>query len=100
MTEWTELKTLQDVAAAQARGDEIEVGLTDLIGWGCWNGEFWGKTCLYRSRPRKQTKKIVLREALVTDMMGNYLTTWIDTRADITVTKWLDTPERVIEVEE
>jgi len=55
MTEWTELKTLQEVAEAQSRGDEIEVS---CIGskWEPWTSLHWHAIYLYRSRPRKKTK--------------------------------------------
>lgn len=57
--EWRDLKTLQDVAAAQAAGDEIEfrgLGITD---YKAWNGVGWSSSWSYRARPRKPaTKKI------------------------------------------
>lgn len=62
MTEWTELKTLQDVAAAQARGDEIQV--YGVATWVPFEGKQWFASSDYRSRPAKKTKTIVLREAL------------------------------------
>lgn len=64
-TEWRDLPTMQDVAAAQAAGEEIQVK-TGSQGWGDWNGLFWQDCYNFRSRPRKQTKTIVLRRALIT----------------------------------
>jgi hypothetical protein len=67
-TEWRDLPTMADVAAAQAAGEEIEVGhkFDDLIYWRSWGGLEWTKCWKYHSRPRKQTKTIVLRRALIT----------------------------------
>ena len=60
MSEWRELKTLQDVAAAQAAGDEIEVG-SDHVGaawaWYKWDGEYWASDSPYRARPRQPKMK-------------------------------------------
>ncbi len=68
MTEWRDLPTMADVAAAQAAGDEIEVGhkFDDLIYWKSWSGLEWTKCWKYRARPRKPaTKIVVLRRALL-----------------------------------
>ena len=66
MTEWTELRNLQDVAAAQARGDEIEYKFNPAVEeWYPWVDKLgWAKTWFLRSRPRKRTKTIVIREWL------------------------------------
>lgn len=104
-TEWKELKTLQDVAAAQAAGEEIE--WRDLgADWRSWNGATWYVKAEFRSRPKKRTKTIVLREALLASSGTGeitYYTMWA-TEAYFkncqTFVRWLDTPAREIEVEE
>ena len=55
--EWRELKTLQDVAAAQAAGDEVEY----LMGnsWQLWGGSFWSSLGAFRARPRQPKMKKV-----------------------------------------
>lgn len=102
MNDWAELKTLQDVAAAQARGDEIEISLHGNQ-WQLWGGWYWGNDRFFRSRPKKKTKTIVLREALFNIGAGVYKTEWTtDEREQRSVhfVRWLDTPAREIEVEE
>jgi hypothetical protein len=102
--DWVPLLTLQDVAAAQARGDEIEVEhprepLT------IWVGKSWSANASYRSRPRKKTKTIVLREALIDFKDSGWFLVKGEKEA-ITriyggqVIKWLDTPAREFEIEE
>ncbi len=64
MLEWRDLPTIQEVAAAQAAGDEIhrDAG-TGFMGW---DGTYWASNWKFRSRPRKPaTKTIVLRRALL-----------------------------------
>ena len=57
--EWRDLKTLQEVAAAQAAGDEIEYSYDSGKYWSVWFGEYWDKDTLFRARPRKPaTKKV------------------------------------------
>ena len=99
MSEWKELKTLQDVAAAQAAGEEIYKLISLPRTYAKWNGRMWSNLEIYRSRPRKKVKQIVLREALM-QVNGCYWTTWTSDDIDPTFVKWLDTPERIIEVEE
>ena len=98
MTEWTELKTLQDVAAAVDRDDEIEV-LFDAD-WEAWDTCYYASR-RYRSRPKKKVKQIVLREALMRSSYG-YYTRWCtkDIETPSFFIKWLDTPERIVEVDE
>ncbi len=61
MSEWKELKTLQDLAAAQAAGEEIEVRLARSV-WERWAGVVWNSAMNYRSRPAKpKTKKVKLQ---------------------------------------
>ena len=50
-TKWTECSTLQELAAAQARGDEID----NYVGgeWGIWDETAWNKREEYRCRPAK-----------------------------------------------
>ena len=55
--EWRDLKNLQDVAAAQAAGEEIEC--TGEALWFPWDGNHWDKLMKYRARPRQpKTKKL------------------------------------------
>ena len=51
MSEWRELKTLQDVVAAMDDGDEIEVD--GFSGWEKWEGAMWTFNLRYRARPRQ-----------------------------------------------
>lgn len=57
MSEWRDLPTLADVAAAQAAGDEIEVGRDDT-GWCRWNEQHWFMCNKYRARPKPKVRKI------------------------------------------
>lgn len=99
--EWTELKTLQEVAAAQERGDEIEIR-TKYVGWSQWMGYEWQHTWKFRSRPQKKVKKIVLREALMRNATTDYFwTQWYSEQPNgINFVRWLDSEPREIEVEE
>ena len=54
--EWRDLKTLQDIAAAQAAGDEIEYFLGGR--WKAWQGVTWNVCRQFRARPRQKTEKI------------------------------------------
>ncbi len=64
MTEWRDLPSLPDMAAALAAGDEIEYKNATL-GWTGWNVNAWFADWEYRARPRKPaTKIVVLRRAL------------------------------------
>jgi hypothetical protein len=99
MSEWKELKTLQEVAAAQADGEEIECDF-DGIGWRFWLGEDWKDSWRFRSRPRKKVKQVVLREALFRSS-EKYWTSWVESEKTFcNFVRWLDTPERIVEVEE
>lgn len=103
MSEWTELKTLQEIAAAQARGDEIEFYDAASCIWHSWSGVAWYGTKSYRSRPKKKTKVVVLREGLFCYRKVEYFTRWTSdfiTGRDEFFVRWLDTPPREIEVEE
>ncbi len=62
MNEWRELKTLQEVAAAQAAGEEIECALGEL-GWRLWYGADWKDAWKFRARPKAET--VTLRKALI-----------------------------------
>lgn len=95
MNEWRELKTLQEVAEAQKNGEEIEI--KGAFGWFEWSGSCWSDECAYRSRPRKKTKTIVLREALILGPFGHYFIRWCSD-CDDGLVRWLDTPPREIEV--
>ncbi len=65
MSEWRDLPTMQDVAAALAAGDEI-IYSTKQGEWGPWEGRYWHANNKFRARPRKPaTKEIVLRRALL-----------------------------------
>lgn len=48
-TEWTDLPTLQDIAAAQARGDEIWFFNMSMGDFEPWNGEIWFACGEYRA---------------------------------------------------
>lgn len=102
--EWKELRSLQEVAAAQAAGEEIEY--CQVAGsWTPWVGSYWDCGWKFRSRPAMRTKKIVLREALFfSDTTNLPFTLWC---SDEFIPKnfghfsrWLDTPAREIEVVE
>lgn len=99
-TEWKELKTIQEVAAAQAAGEEIEIRCYGS--WGSWNGDNYYASQMYRSRPRKKVKVVVLREGLFYDQHGDWTTEWhsCDWTELQYFVKWLDTPERTVEVKE
>ena len=56
--EWRELKTLQDVATAQAAGDEIEVMRIGDLDYSEWRGIAWSVSWSFRARPRPKTKKV------------------------------------------
>ncbi len=72
MTEWRDLPTIQDVAAALTAGDEIQ---DDMLG--CWSnwmiGDGWSLEHKFRARPRKPAAKtVVLRRALLVKSDGKY----------------------------
>ena len=57
MSEWRELPTMADVAAAQAAGDEIEYLYCGR--WVAWYGTTWDLYRDFRARPRQpKTKKL------------------------------------------
>lgn len=99
-TDWRELRTIQEVAAAQANDEEIEHfgAISEL--WRPWDTKIWSGNGLYRSRPRKQTKTVVLREGLMRSSSG-YYTQWFEKRVEgaLGFIQWLDTPERTVEVD-
>jgi hypothetical protein len=105
MSEWRELKTLQEVAAAQAAGEEIEFKSSET-----WNPTFFDSGRIFyessyqwRSRPKKKTKTIVLREALFIqrDPDRGYSTNWASEKGELhsNFIRWLDTPAREVEVD-
>jgi hypothetical protein len=101
MSNWTELKTLQDIAAAHVRGDEIEVFGLDGD-WVVWSGGSWCAGNPYRSRPRKRTKTVVLREFLAAGPYGRHYH-WTDTPKNVEHMEWFvrwTGNERIEEVEE
>ena len=63
-TEWRDLPTMADVAEAKKNEWEIEHSYNG-IKWFSWQGCYWDADWKFRSRPRKQTKTIVLRRALM-----------------------------------
>ncbi len=65
MSEWRELKTLQDVAAAQANGEEIQLLNVVSDNWEVWMQYAWHSTAKYRARPKAET--VTLRKALFDD---------------------------------
>ena len=74
MSEWRELKTLQDVAAAMDFGDEIQID--GYSGWENWEGTTWIFNMKYRARPRPKTKMRVVKSLCWRDGFGNLL--WTD----------------------
>lgn len=59
-TEWRDLPTMADVAAAQAAGDEIQANHTDRdTYWIEWVGVRWFAETRYRARPRQPKMKKV-----------------------------------------
>ncbi len=72
--EWRDLPTMQDVAAAQAAGDEIHVKVDGPKGaWFLWDGSCWLGDQKYRARPHKPaTKTVTLRRALLVKSDGTY----------------------------
>jgi hypothetical protein len=102
--EWVPLLTLQEVAAAQARGDEIETRVGNVWDWRPWYPECWDCKSNYRSRHRKKTKTVVLCEALVAFKDSGWFLVQGEKEAITDIygnqgIKWLDTPAREIEVE-
>ena len=99
-TEWRDLPTMADVAAAQAAGEEIEVYM-GIGRWDSWKGRTWDKSLGYRAHPRKQTKTIVLRRALYKNHSGHYILwcngDWADNMSRGFI-KWLP-GEEIVEVE-
>ena len=79
MNDWKDCSSLQDLAAAQARGDEIEIAT--LGGqWLSWVGHTWNCEWKFRCRPAKpKTKTVVLREALMLYTVGGYTYVWYST---------------------
>lgn len=69
-TEWTDLPTLQDVAAAQARGDEIHCFAAV---WERWGGDWWDADAQFRSRPKQKTpeERIAELENLLGEMLAD-----------------------------
>jgi hypothetical protein len=57
-SEWEDLPTLQDVAAAQAAGEEIEIYSPSQGLWIYWEGVVWDSRHLYRSRPVPKVRKV------------------------------------------
>lgn len=99
MGEWKDLPTMQDVAAAQAAGEEIEAYLLGQDGWKSWKANAWDASAAYRSRPRKQTKTVVLRRALLQTGNSYYSTipSSIDYSTGNTFVMWLS-GEEIVEV--
>ena len=63
MSEWKLLKTIQDVSAAQAAGEEIEYFTLDSEVWCLWFGKVWDSEWQFRSRqPQPKTKKVKLQD--------------------------------------
>lgn len=58
--EWTEIDAVPALQAAVARGDEIERWSISTASWSPWDGSTL--YFRYRSRPKGQTKTIVMRE--------------------------------------
>ena len=54
-TEWTECSSLQELAAAQARGDEIDVYASGE--WSIWDETVWHEREEYRCRPAQAAKE-------------------------------------------
>lgn len=103
-SEWTKLNTMQEVAAAQARGDEIN-SLACNRGWIEWEGTWWASDNLFRSRsrPKKKTKTVVLREALRKHndyYWTEFCTEEFDPAFPYSFVKWTCAKPREIEVEE
>ena len=73
-TEWIELKTLQDVAKAQADGWEIEIDQGD--GWERWAETIWSDDWEFRARPAQPKTKIVKSLCMRYRANGNLV--WID----------------------
>lgn len=104
-TEWKNLTTLQEVAAAQAAGEEIEyladAGNYKYEKFRPWDGGNWLNTYEYRSRPKPRTKKVVLRKA-VFKRNDSYWTGWYSDEELFGngFVCWLDAPAKEIEVPE
>ena len=58
-TEWRNLPTMADVAAAQAAGDEIEVRRLGEFDYTEWSGTAWAMAWSFRARPRQPKMKKV-----------------------------------------
>ena len=59
-SEWRDLPTLADVAAAKEAGDEINVfsGLGFAAAWIKWNEKQWDSAGKYRARSKPKVRKI------------------------------------------
>lgn len=94
MTEWIELKTLQDVAKADAAEWEIE--LRDTYNkWCKWNGEIWNIHNQYRARPRQPKMETVKMECWIDDSGElRWVREWWSPKHD-----WIRTPALDIKIE-
>jgi hypothetical protein len=97
--EWKDLPTLQDVAAAQAAGEEIELYYKFSETWHPWDGTIWEAQSKYRSRPVLKTRTIVLREAVCRALQGPYWLSWFSEEPEHVFVKWTGN-ERTEEVPE
>ena len=98
MTEWTELKTLQDVAKAQADGWEIEARAFGNIQWQSWGGRAWKYDLIYRGRP-KQPK---MEEVKMLCWKVNGRLDWLEEGTHVAHPSWVRVPaeDKTIEVPE
>jgi hypothetical protein len=101
MSEWRELKTLQDVAEAQKNGEAVQTRYPDDDKWQEWAEVDWHGSRDYRSRPEKKVKTVVLREALMRTY-EEFSVVWCSeeyVKGHPAFVRWLDTPERIVEVD-
>ncbi len=116
MTEWRPINSLQELAAAQAAGDEVEDRYFPLCPWRGWEQNEWNSAYEYRARPKDpyaelkkaaadptkqdkpKTKKVKL-EAWLTSSM---LTHFIEGSVNDVPTGWKRVPseDKTIKVEE
>ena len=90
--EWRELKTLQDVAAAQAAGHEIIVSTAG--GFCAWDGLMWYADRLYRSRPVPKVKRIKML-----CWFNGYNLLWEVENKDRNFSDWTRIPDEDKEIE-
>lgn len=103
---WRDLPTMADVAAAQAAGDEIEIGIASMKG-GClvysyekWRGKYWDTNCKFSARPAQpKMKKVKLLAFLGAPVLQFVREDSIDLQIYAKNTRWIRQPHLDLEEE-